>query len=513
MSIRPSAARFLACLALGAALLGPFGATAQGTPAAPARELSATILGPDDIQVGRTIILDASASRIAGSDLQYAWYVNNESEPISRTVDAIYTPERPGELRFRLTLRSTVDGEIREDEETHVVAVFTRKVVLVTDASLSDLEVTRLRLAAATGSTYLRVLRSSAFTGREGGEQRLLALLEERGSALLDAESVVLWTDSIPTTGLFALMRAAENDLRVKRSFPNQALFLVTTLDMRTIARSAKGPISVLQPRQTYAMRPFLVEQLLTAGDDARFLQRAFQLPTDVPAILDASGVQISPFYLLTRLINAMLSLGVSSQTILLLLVLPIIATILSFLKQVVGMTTFGLFTPAIIALSFLVLGWEVGVLSLLFILMTGYAARSLMRRLHILYVPKMAIILVIGSITLLLLVGLVTLLGVRLGHDTVFVLLVMSTLVESFLNVKSEQGLRSAILAIGQTVVAALLCVLIVQWGTFRALLLGYPEIILLMIPVNILLGRWTGLRITEYFRFREVFKHLVQE
>jgi hypothetical protein len=252
---------------------------------------------------------------------------------------------------------------------------------------------------------------------------------------------------------------------------------------------------------------------LLQSKNDEEFLNAAFQARAEEPLIMDVFAVHIPLWQLLSRLLTTMLALGVSSQTILLLLVLPIIATILSFLKQVVGMTTFGLFTPSIIALSFLVLGWPVGVLFLLFILMTGYATRALMRRLHILYIPKMAIILGVGSLTILFLVGIGTFFGVFLSYDTVFVLLIMSTLVESFLNVKSEEGLRSAVFGISQTIIAALLCVFIVQWPSFRSLIIAYPEIILFTPIINILLGRWTGLRVSEYFRFREVFRHLAQE
>ena len=32
-------------------------------------------------------------------------------------------------------------------------------------------------------------------------------------------------------------------------------------------------------------------------------------------------------------------------------------------------------------------------------------------------------------------------------------------------------------------------------------------------IIVVNIALGRWTGLRLVEYVRFREVFRHLQEE
>ena len=67
--------------------------------------------------------------------------------------------------------------------------------------------------------------------------------------------------------------------------------------------------------------------------------------------------------------------------------------------------------------------------------------------------------------------------------------------------------------LVIGETIMAALLCVFIVQWTLFQSMILAYPELLLLTIIVDVFLGRWTGLRLVEYFRFREVFSHLQEE
>jgi hypothetical protein len=36
------------------------------------------------------------------------------------------------------------------------------------------------------------------------------------------------------------------------------------------------------------------------------------------------------------------------------------------------------------------------------------------------------------------------------------------------------------------------------------------YPEVILILIPVNILMGRYFGLRLTEYHRFRQFRRYV---
>ncbi|MBP6084900.1 hypothetical protein KA517_01540 [Candidatus Gracilibacteria bacterium] len=42
---------------------------------------------------------------------------------------------------------------------------------------------------------------------------------------------------------------------------------------------------------------------------------------------------------------------------------------------------------------------------------------------------------------------------------------------------------------------------------------ILAYPEIIFLMIPINYLIGKWTGLRISELLRFRELIDTIEQD
>ncbi len=503
--------RAAACACAAALLCVPLIlAQAQPSPAASASPLNAVIIAPSDSPVGRRIVLDASASHLAGSNIQYAWYVNDNPEPISKTVDAIFTPDRDGSLTFRLVVTSSVSGRAQEETAVHTVVVFKRKVTLVADASVAPGVLADLQREASAHGTYVRLLQTAVPASSRTGDDALSTLATEQSAAFLDADSVVLWTDAFPIPGLQALMKAVGADSRVQATMRRQTLLVLTDRDLSMVARAVQGPLSVLPVKRFLLGHSSLLGSFLGAPGDDAFVQAAHVPPSD---LLDASTVRIPSWSVLSLLTNYMVRSGVSGKTIFLLLMLPVIAMILAFLKQVVGITTFGLFAPAIISLSFLVLGWWVGVLFLVFILLAGYLSRALMGSWHILYIPKMAIILGIVSITLLLLVGMGTAVGISLSHDTVFVLLIMSTLVESFLNVKSEQGLLSAVLAIGQTVVAALLCVLIVRWPAFETLVIAYPEVILLTVFINVLLGRYTGLRVTEYVRFREVFKHLREE
>lgn len=473
-------------------------------------EFQAIVTGPDEVAVGRTIVLDGSSSRGLGEKTEYEWFRDDIRQPISRSVEAIFTPEKRGTTTLRLVVTTTINGEEFVDEAARTITIFDRKIVVIADNSVSSEKLEIHRKSAEDAGVFLRILKPDSATLPLSADESLYTLLNEQSAALANAESIVLWTDGIK--GLQALMRVVENDAERLEALNNQTIVLITDRSLQALARTARGPFSVLHPDSILITRKEAINPLISAADIPSFQAELGTRDIDVLTV-DEETTALRPWNMFSALVNFMLTHGISSQTVTLLLMLPLIATLLAFLKQVIGITTFGLYTPSIIALSFLALGWHIGILFLFFILTTGYMTRAMMKRWRLLYVPKVAIILTVVSITLLLLLALGAYFDIRLSGDTIFVLLIMSTLSESFLNVKSEEGWYSAILGIGETILAALLCVFIVQWSVMQSLILAYPELILFTFVINAFLGRWTGLRLIEYFRFQEVFRHLQEE
>ncbi|TSC79210.1 MAG: transglutaminase [Candidatus Peregrinibacteria bacterium Gr01-1014_25] len=468
----------------------------------------AVISGPTDVPVGRTVVLNAGLSRTDGERVRYAWYLGDSRTAISRSVEIVATPDQPGMLEYRLVLESA-DGR-RRSEVRHTVMAYRRKIVLVAGPSIAADRIDTHRKNAEEAGLFLRTIAVGDVSGRLGGEDAIVQLFAEQRSAFVGAEAVVLWGDGI--TSLQALQRAAQSDPDMLAALRNQTILLLTDRGINTLARTARGPFSVIRPLQILVTRPEALPPLLTGLAPDALLGELLQRDIDV-ALVNAETARLMPWNALSTLVNAMRVRGVGSEVIVILLMLPFIATILAFLKQVVGITTFGLYTPAVVAISFLALGWAIGLVSLACILAVSYGTRRLMRRWRLLHIPKMAIILTMVSFVLLLLLGVATFAGVPFSRDTVLILLVLSTLSESFLTLKAEEGWYAATLGTLETILAALLCVALVQWAAFQSVILAYPELVLLTFVANVALGRWTGLRLTEYFRFREVFRHLQEE
>jgi hypothetical protein len=216
--------------------------------------------------------------------------------------------------------------------------------------------------------------------------------------------------------------------------------------------------------------------------------------------------MEISP------IINFFLSEGVPFETIILILMLPIIATFIAFLRQVVGIKAFGVYTPLIITFAFLATnGLKYGIAIFMAVLLFGLLMRFALKPFRLLYLPRVAIML---SIVSLLILFFLVLGGefkrTGLASVSIFPILIIITLVEKFVAVQIEKGNRTAVILAFETLVISIAGYFLASWKPLIQLLTIYPWIILLTLPINLLLGKWTGLRLSEYFRFWEILKRM---
>lgn len=201
---------------------------------------------------------------------------------------------------------------------------------------------------------------------------------------------------------------------------------------------------------------------------------------------------------------------GIPQETFVLLLMLPIMATVIAFSRQVIGIKGLDIYTPLIIAFAFLVIGLKYGLIIFITILLVGTLMRLLVKRIRLLYLPRIAIILtvVILAILLLFLAGAYS--GQKdLVTTSIFAMLMMVALIERFVSVQIERKAKKAIILTTETLLLSIICYWVASWSWLQNQIISIPLwIILGTIIINILLGRWTSLRLSEYWRFREVIK-----
>lgn len=208
--------------------------------------------------------------------------------------------------------------------------------------------------------------------------------------------------------------------------------------------------------------------------------------------------------------IRQAVSEGVSPNTIVVLFLFPLVAGLVAFSRQVVGISGFGIITPALLSVAFLSTGGLAGLVLLVFILLVATMSRVFMKRIKVPYLPKLAMIIWLVSMAVLGLLMLSPRLGLnRLIGVGIFPILLFVLLSETFIEAQITRTIKTAMLMTAETVVLALIAYEIMAAFWVQQQVLLHPEIAVLMVlAVDYLIGRYEGLRLLEIWRFRKMLK-----
>ena len=199
---------------------------------------------------------------------------------------------------------------------------------------------------------------------------------------------------------------------------------------------------------------------------------------------------------------------GVSPNTIVLLFLFPLVAGLVAFSRQVIGVSGFGMITPALLSVALLSTGGLVGLVLLFFILGVAILGKVLIKKIKVPYFPKLAILIWIVSVAVLFLllisptIGLERLMGVGIFPIILFVLLA-----ETFIEAQITRSLSTSMVMTVETVILALMAYKVMSTFWIQSQVLLHPEASVMGILVlDFLIGKYKGLRLFEIWRFRKL-------
>jgi hypothetical protein len=189
---------------------------------------------------------------------------------------------------------------------------------------------------------------------------------------------------------------------------------------------------------------------------------------------------------------------------------LPLGALVVSAFRVLVGIRTFGVFSPALLGLIFrdlTALPWGLGIFT--GVVLVGWLFRRVLDRFHLLLIPRAAVLLTLVVAFLLVVVLVASRLGVTVtGYVALFPLIILTHMVERFWTVEAEDGTRSSFKTLLGTVVVATVVALALSPDAVTRWVVRFPETLGVVVAVQLLLGRYTGYRVTELYRFQDVIE-----
>lgn len=363
---------------------------------------------------------------------------------------------------------------------------------------LEELAISRTDRALSLRQIHDFIVRDVDTTdGRDGPQDAASVLLRERGGSLGKARAAV------------ALLRAVGIPSRVVAGVPlvDGGRSDVT----HWVEARLDGRFWPLDP----------IHGTLGSLPDERFVLYV----GDAPAV-EASGVEASyrvsmlreretQFQIYQRRVShsdrlldklSLYSLPVRTQLLYrVLLLVPLGALVVAVFRNLVGVPTFGTFMPILISLAFRESGVLWGLVLLTLVVSVGWVGRHLLDKAQLLMVPRLSFLL---TLVILIIAGMMVAaenLGLhRAFTSALFPIVIITMTIERLSIAIVEEGPRNAAKLVVGTLAVAVAGYWVIANAALQHFVFTFPEVHLVTMAALLLLGRYTGYRLSEWARFR---------
>lgn len=201
---------------------------------------------------------------------------------------------------------------------------------------------------------------------------------------------------------------------------------------------------------------------------------------------------------------------GVPANTIVLLLLLPLIATLVSVLHYMFGLSGYGIFMPTMIAVAFLATGILGGLVLFAMILAISILSSLALKRFKLHFWPARSIglmLMSVGTFGLMMLATYVKVLNI--SNISIFPILFMILLAEEFVRTELAKSKNEAKKLMAGTLVLAMVGAVVMGLRVFQEAVLLHPGISLTAgLVINLAVGNYTGIRLSEISRFKKAIR-----
>ena len=188
-----------------------------------------------------------------------------------------------------------------------------------------------------------------------------------------------------------------------------------------------------------------------------------------------------------------------------LLLLLPLGAAVVVFMRVIIGLQTAGTFMPILISLAFLQTSLLPGLISFISMIGIGLVLRSYLSRLNLLLVARIATLIVL----VIFIIAALSIIGYQMGYSTgmtitFFPIIIIAWTIERMSILWEEEGPHEVLIQGGGSLVVAVVAYLLMQSPLLKHLSFNFPELNLVLLALILAMGQYTGYKLSELRRFR---------
>lgn len=287
----------------------------------------------------------------------------------------------------------------------------------------------------------------------------------------------------------------------VQPTFAQRALPTAPLVEEETATEEAEASISAEQREELERLQEDDVTRVDPNEERNQRIAELFQnRPIESPNFVNFIGFAI----------QHSIRSGVPVNTVILILILPLLATAVVFFRHVVGVPSLAMLLPVALAITLVATGLAAGFILLAAIILSSTIARVILKKIRIMQFAKMALTIFIVSVGILVTLTLSAEAGIlAVTQISIFPVLLLILLSQNIVELQIDRSIPDILMISAITVFLGILGYFLLSYEPIRNFVILYPELMLLVVPMNIIIGRYFGLRFTEYFRFSPITNH----
>ena len=343
-------------------------------------------------------------------------------------------------------------------------------------------------------------------------EDEFFQIISEDISYFVDAEKIIINTSNFPSIFefLWKLANLYQTELNQKD------IFLITDTNTNYIKRILAQYINKINVQNIFIVKNDYLIRFMDALSYENF--QAEQ--KHYIHIFSVTFQDIQTQYFLSYIVDFLIYNEFPINLLWVIITLAVAALIVTIFRQIIGFSVFGVYNPILFAVSMLVLWIEI-TFSLLFIwLISTLLINLFTSKIYLLYSAKISLLMIVYFLITFLVFWLDNFLGLYFIDYTVFsnsfiifpvvfLIIVSNKVFGSNFSLFSKWWWVSFL----EFLTVSLIIYFLLTWPNFQFFMLSYPDILFLIVILNILVGRFTWLQLLEYLRFMPLLKYKWEE
>lgn len=191
------------------------------------------------------------------------------------------------------------------------------------------------------------------------------------------------------------------------------------------------------------------------------------------------------------------------------LMIFPLAILMVVIMRNIIGVSTMGTFTPMLLAMSLVKTGFVSGLVCFSVMILLGLIMRAMVAKLNLLLVPRISFVVIF----VILLIQVLTIIGYRMNYEIVssaifFPIIITAWIIERASITWEEDGALNTLKEIFNTLLTAIVTYFVISNEYVRHIMFAFNELNIVIMFIVMLLGTYTGYRLTELKRFAPLIK-----